>query len=283
MRAFAVAYLLALAACTPVGGDATTAPPPTTARPGATSTTVAADLGCPQGVDFVDNGRVLRRDQDESDSVALSGISWTTQESCERFRIRFQSLEGAPATTAPSTTVEFLGTRQVIRVRLTTSESIVIDQLVESALVDRLYVVRALDGGMFIDFHLAAPAQALARVQNSPAALLLDLQPSTLPFEGQAVVSARTVVVEPPDGSELGTRFGISGYSRADQGQVLIIARAGDSVVEQTTAVAADWATMWGEFSTSLEVPAGETSLFVGEEDPADGSLSGVSLRLVNR
>ena len=69
------------------------------------------------------------------------------------------------------------------------------------------------------------------------------------------------------------------GYSRAFEGTVVVIATQSGGVVAEASTQAADWTETWGEFQTSLELPAGPTSLFVGEESPNDGALEGVTDR----
>jgi hypothetical protein len=46
---------------------------------------------------------------------------------------------------------------------------------------------------------------------------------------------------------------------------------------------AADWAETWGEFRTTVEVPPGPISLFVGEESASDGTLSGAVVDITAR
>ena len=283
MRAFPIVVLLIAGACGSIGGltTTTTAVPPTPTT--AAQPPVVPEPGCPQTIEFTADGRVLRLDQPTSDTGMIGPVSWDLSPGCESFQIDFETTEGAPSTTAPSVIVEYLDTRQVIRVFLDVDRTVITDQRVETEFVDRLYIVRALDGGMFIDFHLARPAEARAQITNTPAQLTLQFQSGILPFEGTAALSKHAVVVEPPDGSVGSTSVRISGYARTFEGNVLIIATAGDGVVAETNAVAADWVETWGEFKTRLDVPPGETSIFVGESDPKDGSLAGVTIRMTNR
>ena len=283
MRAFPIVVLLIVSACGPMGGITTTTaavpPAPATAAP----PPLVPEPGCPQAIEFTSEERVLRLDQPTSDTGMIGLVSWDLSQGCESFQIDFETIEGAPSTTPPSAIVEYLDTRQVIRVFLDIDKTVITDQSIETELVDRLYVVRALNGGMFVDFHLAKPVEARARITNSPAQLTLQLQSGTLPFEGTAALSQHAVVVEPSDGSVGATSVRISGYARTFEANVLIIATSGDRVVTETNAVAADWLETWGEFQTRLDLPAGETSIFVGESSPKDGSLSGVTIRMTNR
>jgi hypothetical protein len=272
-----------IAACGTVSGASTTTtilPSSTIPAPPATADPV---LGCPQDVVFVDSGRISRIDQPTSDTNILGLISWNVVDGCERFGLDFDTNEGAPATTPPSVIAEYLPSLQVIRIRLDVGQTIVTDQLVETDLVDRLYVVRALDGGMFVDLHLSNPAQASVEVSNSPARLTLELQPGNAIFEGVAATSDRAVVVFPPEGSVFGGPVEVSGYTRTFESNVLIIATSGDELVAESNTTAADSLETWGEFETVVELPPGEASIFVGEEDAEDGGLVGVTVNVVVR
>lgn len=283
MRSGAIAGVLLIAACGAANGTSTT----TTVLP---STTVPAPptngdpvMGCPEDLDFVQGGRVARIDQPGSDTSILGLISWQADEGCERFGFDFETNEGAPATTPPSVIVDYLPSLQVLRIHLDVERTVLTDQLVETAFVDRLYVVRALDGGMFVDLHLANPTQARAEVSNSPARLIVELQSGNEPFDGVAATSDFAVVVVPPEGSEVGGTVEVSGYTRTFESNVLIIATSGDELVAETNTTAADSVETWGEFEASLELPPGDVSIFAGEESADDAGLVGVTVNVVVR
>ncbi len=288
MRSPALAGLLLLAACIPTTNATTTS----IAAPAATTTTLEAPttvavteptLGCADASDFLGSGQVARIDQPSTDSIILGLISWDVTDGCERFRLDFETNEGAPATTPPSVAVEFLASGQILRLHLDVDRTVLTDQLVETVLVDRLYVVRSLDGGMFVDLHLAAPSQARAEVRNSPAGLTVELQMGIQPFTGTATVGDQVVVVEPSPGAETSTTFEVNGYARTFEGNVLVVVTSAGQAVAKTNTQAADWAETWGEFQTTVEVLPGPTSLFVGEESQDDGSLSGAMVEITAR
>jgi hypothetical protein len=283
MRSLALVSVALIVACGSLPAQTTTTIPPTTTTSTAITSTVPAVVGCPVDAAFVDRGVVTRMDQPTSDTNSLGLISWHVDEGCERFGIDFETTEGAPATTPPTVVVEFLESRQILRVWTDVDTSVVTDQLVETPLVDRLFVVRALDGGMFVDFHLAAPAQTRVAISNSPARLSLDLQTGLESFTTRALVSDRVVVVAPADGAEAATTVDVAGYARTFEANVLIIATAAGEVVVETNVTAADWIEAWGEFGASIQAPIGEASLFVGEESPEDGRLTGVTINLTVR
>jgi hypothetical protein len=286
MRSLALVGLWLLAACAPFVGTTTT--PTATSMTTTTSpvTTIVAttepQVGCVDDLDFVESGQVARIDQPSSDASILGLISWDTNGGCERFRLDFETNEGAPATTPPSVAIEFLDSGQILRIHLDLERTVLTDQLVETSLVDRLYVVRALDGGLFVDLHLGAPSEARASVRNSPAGLTLELHMGVQPFTGVATISDRAVVLEPVAGAETGTNVEVNGYARTFEATVLVIATSTGEGARHTTQ-AADSAETWGEFRTTVEVPPGAISLFVGEESPSDATLDGATVEITAR
>lgn len=265
------------------GTEATATTEP--AFPTTVPVTTPRAAGCPEQGGFVDGGRVMRVDQPASDTNTLGLISWLAEEGCERFTLRFETTEGAPATTPPTVVVEFLASRQVLRVWTDAESTVVTEQLVETGLVERLYAVRALDGGIFIDFHLEGPAQARAEVSNSPASLTLELESGVQPFDSSSVVAGNTVVITPGPGTQVvaGTPLEVAGYARVFEANVSIIATIGDQLVAQTSTTASDWTDTWGEFMAPLQLPPGDVTLFVGEQSPADGQLVGATVSLTVR
>jgi hypothetical protein len=279
--------LLLIAACAPISGTTTTSATAPTTTTGAIATTIVATTEAPprcvEELDFVESGQVARIDQPSSDANILGLISWDGDEGCERFRLDFETNEGAPATTPPSVIVEFLDSGQILRIHLDLERTVLTDQLVETALVDRLYVVRSLDGGLFVDLHLVAPSQARATVRNSPAGLTVELQMGIQPFTGAATISDQAVVLEPSPSGETDRTVEVSGYARTFEATVLVIATSAGEAVAETNTQAADWVETWGEFRTSIDVPPGTISLFVGEEGPSDGALAGAIVEITAR
>lgn len=279
-----VSLLLVITACSPLDtGEGVTTTVPEIVVTTAPTTTLPLVAGCPESGDFVEGGEIGVIDQSPSDSTTVGAIRWDETESCETFSISFVSSEGAPATTPPSVEASYVAGVPVVRIATDADSTVITDQLVETALVSRLYVVRALDGGMFIDLHLAAPAQARIEVSSSPATLTLHLQPGIVEYVTGPAISDLVVIAAPLDGAAVPTSVDVAGYSRTFEAKVLVIATAGNEVLAQTFTSAADWLETWGEFTVTLELPPGEASLFVGDESPEDGSLEGITLRLTVR
>ena len=274
---------LAMSAC--AGGavtPTTTSAATTTSSPTPTST-LPPVVECPGAGDFGEGSGIARVDGEGADASHLGRVSWATSEQCESFVFEFETSEGAPATSVPDISIDHLSTLQVIRISMGIDAAVITDQLVETELVDRLYVVRSLDGSMFVDLHLSAPAAARARAQSSPAVLTVDLRPGFLEFTGASSIDDQTVVVSPSQRGAVDSVTTFSGYSRAFEATVLVIATQGDVVVTEASTTAADAQETWGEFSVEVPLPLGEVSVLVGEASPEDGSLDGVTLDLMVR
>lgn len=283
--ALVVVTVLAVSACSSptTGSGSTSTRPEATTTTTPTATTIPLVAGCPDEGEFVEDGFIAAIDQTQSDSRVIGQISWNADAACETFTFSFVTSEGAPATTPPTLTVSYVEGSPVIRVAFDSDGTVVTDQLVETALIDRLFVVRALDGAMFVDLHLAGPTQARIRTEGSPARVTLDLQPGIVEYPIAPAYSDLAVVVTPLDGELVGGTLSLSGYTRAFESNVLIIATAGDQVVAESITTAASGLVTWGEFQTDIFLPPGEVSLFVGDENAEDGSLEGVTINLTVR
>lgn len=269
-----------LIGCVPATSDSTAATTSTVPSPTTTRTTVPLVPGCPDPGEFEEGGHVGRINQQLSDASTIGAISWDENDACETFTISFETSEGAPATTPPSVIVDYLDPAPIIRIRLDTDTTLITDQLVETALVDRLYVVRALDGGMFIDLHLGSPAQSRISIDTSPATFRIDLQPGIVDHPVGPAIAPLTVVIRPQQGGTASSPVEIVGYSRTFEANVMVIATAGGQVVARANTTAADYIDTWGEFRMEVEIPPGVVSMFVGDQSPEDGSLEGVTFSL---
>lgn len=276
-----LAIVLALVGCTGEGpgfglsipGDSTTtsSPPPSTVPP---------VVECPGAGDFEEGGGIADIAGEGSDSSILGRISWQVSDQCESFVFEFETSQGAPATTVPEVTLDHLESFQVIRIGLGVSTAVITDQLVETTLVDRLYVVRGADGGMFVDLHLSAPAAARARVDSSPARLTVDLRPGFVDFAGTSVAADRVVVVSPGTGASVDPVTQFMGYSRAVDSSITLIVTQGGVVVTEAETTAVGSNATWGEFRHELGLPPGNVSVFVGEIGDEGGGPEGVTLDL---
>jgi len=277
--AVTVSMLLVLSACAQLGAPGTTSATTSSTSPTPTST-LPPVVDCPGAGEFEEGGGIADLDGSGTDSARLGRVSWEESDRCETFNFDFETSEGAPATTTPDVQIDHLESFQVIRISIDVDSSVVIDQLVETDLVDRLYVVQALDGGMFVDLHLAAPAAARATALASPARLSVELRPGFVQMEGSPSHSDGVVLVSPTTEADVATTTQLVGYARTSEGDVMIVVTQAGTLVIETSATPAESDTAWGEFRMDLTLPPGEVSIFAGERSPEDGSLDGLTIDL---
>ncbi|HKX76878.1 MAG TPA: Gmad2 immunoglobulin-like domain-containing protein [Acidimicrobiia bacterium] len=281
-RILALTAILTFGAClsTPSSTVTTATSPPTTGdattTTDASTTTTSPPAGCSGEGEFVDDGRVAESDQPSSDAERVGQVSWNTTTGCETFVIELVTAEGAPATTPPSMTADFLREIGVLRIDLEVVGTAITDQLVESGLVDRFYVVRQADGTLFLDLILAAPALARVSSTTSPGAVIVELEPGGTNYTRTPLTGGLFVVTSPGEGA-VDSPIPIRGYGRPFEATVLIELIQGGGVVAQATTNSADYVETWGEFSLDLDPDAsGSAQLFVGETSADDGSPRGV-------
>lgn len=272
--------LVLVAACaispsTTTAGPTTTSPPPTSTAPLASPCTSGPAA-------FVGDGPISNLPQPESDASFLAALTWQEFADCDQLVIEFATADGAPSIDPPTASAEFLRRVSIVRVRPGPEVTLTAlsDQLIDSALTQRAFVVRGLDGQLFVDLHLADAAEARLTALGSPGRLVVDLRRGGDPYPAAPAVAALTVVVEPVSGL-VSYPFKISGYGRTFEANVIARVRADGIAQAQVVTLAADWTETWGEFS--LEVPSGpvgRVELFVGQDSPRDGSEEGVYLAL---
>ncbi len=276
--------LLALVACTaPEIVDTTQ----TTSVPSSTTTTTSGlpgPGGCASPGEFREGGTPTFVGNAQSDAGIIGLIEWVDLGTgCEEFRISFQSTEGAPATTAPLVTVELIDQLAVLRLRMDTPGSVVVDQVVGTAHVDHLYVVSSLSERTFIDFHLAGPVRVRVSAHQSPAQVVVELLPGVIPVNARPIIGERLVVTRPLEGSMSGSPVTVSGYARGFDDGVLVIATAGTATLLEQTVPTASPAAGWAEFRATISAPLGPILIFVGEDPPGPGPLSGVVIPMTVR
>lgn len=284
MRSTAVVIAAVLISSCAGNGTTPTDPAPTTSTSSATPTsTLPPVVECPGVGDFEEGRGIADISGEGSDSRTLGQISWDTSDQCETFHFDFETSEGAPATAVPAITVDHLDSFQIIRISMDIEDTVITDQLVETNLVDRLYVVRSLSGRMFVDLHLAAPAAVRAAISSSPARLSIDLRPGFVEFTGQTVIGDQIVLTSPVTGAEVDSDVQFLGYSRTFEANVIAIVSQGGEVAATSNTTAADYLETWGEYRMRVDMPSGPVSVFLGEESPDDGELDGLTVVLTVR
>ena len=151
-----------------------------------------------------------------SDSALLATVDWQPWAECERFLFSLASPEGAPTLVPPSAVLISFAERGVIRLQMgpEVNTSAVAYQLINTQLVDRLYVVKSPDGGLIVDLHLAEPAAARVIPRSAPATLTVDLRPGGAPFFHRPIITSRAVLFLPSGREAIHYPFAVSGYLR---------------------------------------------------------------------
>jgi hypothetical protein len=222
-------------------------------------------------------------DGDEGDAELVTGLRWTAYEGCERLVVELATAGGAPATEPGGVRAELLRGKGIVRLRLDdqVTSTAIANRVVERQLVDRVYVVRSLDGDLYVDIHLGSAVLARASINRSPAEVIVDLQPGGPELGTGPGISDTAVVVGPPD-DKAGYPLTIEGYARTFEATVVLRIRQGNRLDVEEVTSAADYLVTWGEYRFELpDGPNGRVEVFVGEDSPEDGQERGVHFNLV--
>lgn len=220
---------------------------------------------------------------DEGDAESVAGLRWTQYMACEQVVVELATAGGAPATETGGVRAELLRDLGIVRLRLNdrVSTTAIADRVVERELVDRVYVVRSTEGGLYVDIHVGSAVLARASVSNSPAEIIVDLQPGGPPLDSRPLIADAVVVVTRTSGNAAYPLI-VGGYARTFEATVVLRARQGNRLEVEETAIAADYLTTWGEYRFQVSSgPNGKVEYFVGEDSPEDGREVGVSFSLV--
>src|SRR5919112_1428841 len=188
-----------------------------------------------------------------------------------------------PAGTVPRWTLMNPGGDGLLRVNLpSASATCVSGGAFGDGLLDNFHVVRAPEGGMFVDFF--ARKAFLYRVVGleDPARLVVDFKPTgaglkaPLPAEG-----ADTVLVEPRPETRISDPLTVSGYSRnLEAADTITLTGPHGGVLVRETVESNDWNHTWGYFEATLDLPpfSGKGTLKDGAKDSSDVSFEGVEI-----
>ena len=219
----------------------------------------------------------------DGDAELVSGLVWTAFDGCERLVVELATAGGAPATEPGGVRAEMLRDRGIVRLSLDdmVTSTAIADRTVERQLVDRVYVVRSLDGTLYVDIHIGSAVLARASVTRSPAALIVDLQSGGPPLEGRPVVSDAAVVTSRTD-RKAEYPLLVEGYARTFEAVVVLRVRQGNRLEIEAVTSAADHLITWGEYQFEVvSGPSGSVDVFVGEDSPEDGAERGAYFTLV--
>jgi len=261
-----------VAGCTalPSGSTEASTSPTSSAAPSTTLPTTTAP-SC--GGEFSERGELLSFHVD-GDASRISALHTDQDGACEQFVVGFTTEAGAPATSVGNVDVEFLRDLGVIRIALPDiAHASITDGIFESPLVDRAYVVRAQDGSLYVDAHLSAPAMARAEIVQSPARVVIQLEPGGEELPTPAPRNDLVVLLTPRE-HQVTYPLTVSGYARTFEANVVIRILQGGSIASERVTTATDYLEAWGEFSSVFESgPQGTVQLVVGEGSGEDVSV----------
>jgi Immunoglobulin-like domain of bacterial spore germination len=150
-------------------------------------------------------------------------------------------------------------------------------------LLESFHVVRAPEGGMFMD--IIAREAFLYRVVElgDPARLVVDFKPkgdlkAPPPAEG-----GDTVLVEPRPHASISDPLTVNGYSRnSEAANTITLIDSDGKILVRKSVLSNDRDHTWGYFETTLDLPpfSGRGTLRVGTESPHNGSFEGTKITL---
>jgi hypothetical protein len=262
ISALMVLFATVAAACS--GGQVAPPVSSTTVNTAATTTSTAV-IVCPN--DLADRGALLVRQAESNDAYRISALTVHSFDGCEQLVVEFATEAGAPATSLGQTRVELIPELGIIRIRLPEiRHTAVTDALFDSELLARSYVVRDVDGTLFVDLHLNRAVVAAAMVSASPATVTLTVAPG--PGEAVEPASANDllVVVRPRPG-RVSYPLAVTGYARTFEATVVARIIKGENVAAEQVTIATDYIDTWGSFEVTFETgPRGKLDLVVGED-----------------
>ncbi|MBA2442052.1 MAG: Gmad2 immunoglobulin-like domain-containing protein [Rubrobacter sp.] len=153
---------------------------------------------------------------------------------------------------------------------------------VGSTLLGDFHVVRAPEGGMFVDIFSERAFYYRVIELPDPARVAVDFRPSGAGLRVPLPESEdNTVLTDPRSGAGIGSPLTVRGYSRNPGASNVVILESpdGETLAEETV-TSNDWTATWGYFETSLDFPSfsGEGTLKVGARSARDGTFEGVEL-----
>jgi hypothetical protein len=246
---------------------------------------------CLQNANFVADGPIAVASM-AGNAGSIADLRWAQHDGCERFVIDLIAEDGSPATGIGTVRAEFLRGKGIVRLvmpdavkftgktRADMNEArgpVMVD--LAGKLADKVYVVRTDGNRLYVDVHLAAPAEAAVTTLGGPARVVLDLRPGG-GMMGRAN-TGRGVVVLTPGAGEARYPLTVRGYARHFEANVVAEIRQGGVAAITVSGIARDWILAYGEFELTIpDGPRGNVDLFVGDYSAADGSEQGVMIPL---
>ena len=234
----------------------------------------------PAGAAFVARAEASGGSSYEADTVRA--IRYGMHEEYERVVLDLGTGD-EPAASVPEWTIMSPTGDGLLRVILPSiSRAAVSDGTFGDGLLDRYYVVRAPEGGMFVDVFARKPFAYRVLGLSEPARLVVDFKPAGSPLKARPpAVGGDTVLVEPRAGARIGDPLTVCGYSRNfEASNSIALTDAEGRVLARRTVLGNDWTSTWGYFEATLDLPSfeGKGTLRVGTRSARDGTFEGVEV-----
>lgn len=274
----------------PTGGDETVEAPE--AARGAEEATVGAASGeAPQSETEDSDGELVFTDAPEARGGGRSGadgvlaVRFGEHEGYERVVIDLGTGDQA-AWRVPEWTLSSPTGDSLLRVNFPSVDiTHVSDGDFEGATLNDFHVVRAPEGGVFVDVLSTEAFTYRVLELRKPARLVVDFKPSPDASLGvpAPVSGGDTVVTEPRSWKVVTGALTVSGYSRNFEAtNDITLTDSEGRVIAQETVRSNDWSQTWGYFETTLDVPefSGTGTLKVGASSARDGAFEGLGIPL---
>jgi hypothetical protein len=245
----------------------------------------AGETGDSSSVPFRDRPEASGGSSYEADAVLA--VRYGAHEGYERVVLDL-GIGDRPAETVPEWTLMSSPGSGLLRVTLPSmSRTAVTDGPLGDALLESFYVVRAPEGGMFVDVFARESFAYRVLELSDPARLVVDFKPTGSPLKTRPpVVGGDTVVVEPRAGARIGDPLTVCGYSRNfEASNTIVLTDPDGETVVRRTVLSNDWTSTWGYFEATLDLRpfTGKGTLRVGTESARDGTFEGVEVPVRSR
>ena len=216
------------------------------------------------------------------DADTVLAVRYGVHEDYERAVIDLGTGE-EPAATVPEWTLTSQEGDGLLRVDLpSASATCVSDGRFGEGLLGSFHVVRAPDGGMFVDFFARKPFRYRVLEMQDPARLVVDFEPAGENLDARPPAQGgNTVLVEPRPNSIVSDPLTVSGYSRnPEAANTITLTDPRGRVLVRRTVRSNDWSHTWGYFEATIDLPpfSGKGTLKVGTGNARDGTFEGVEI-----
>ena len=188
-----------------------------------------------------------------------------------------------PAVAVPRWTLDSPEGDGLLRVNLPSANATAVsDGGFGDGMLKCFHVVRAPEGGVFVDVVARKGFRFRVLELAEPARIVVDFRPAgAAPRDPPPAEGGETVLVEPRAGAEISDPLTVSGYSRNFEAANTIIFKndSGETLVRETV-ISNDWSSTWGYFESTLDLPQlpDKGTLIVGTRSARDGSFEGVEI-----